>query len=103
MILSRYRVDDFHFQHFLLTFTSHLKTLSIIISLYFLTPFRNNPSAKSFYINKLSPTSDYDVFITDCERNNELSTRVNVQTMRDGKLFISKNFLSLSWKEGYCE
>lgn len=48
------------------------------------TSYRDDPSAKSFYISKLQPTSNYDVFIKDCNEN-YLTTEVNFQTLRDGK------------------
>lgn len=57
--------------------------LTFYLSHFFLL-YSLNPSAKSFYISNLSPTSDYDVFITDCIEKNDLSTRVNIQTLRDG-------------------
>ncbi|KAL7017913.1 hypothetical protein ACKWTF_010565 [Chironomus riparius] len=41
-----------------------------------------DPSAKNFYISKLQPTSNYDVFIKDCNEN-YLTTEVNFQTLRD--------------------
>ena len=47
------------------------------------TSYRD-PSAKNFYISKLQPTSNYDVFIKDCNEN-YLTTEMNFQTLRDGK------------------
>ena len=58
--------------------------------------YSDDPSAKSFYIRHLQPTSNYDVFIKDCNEN-YLTTEVNFQTLRDGKewrrIVHARNFL----------
>lgn len=48
---------------------------------------RNDLSAKSFYIKGLLPTSNYDVFIKDCNEN-YASTEVDFQTLPDGNYFF---------------
>ncbi|CRL07227.1 CLUMA_CG020208, isoform A [Clunio marinus] len=63
----------------------------------------SSPSAKTFYIKNLQPTSDYDVFIRDCDKN-VISTQVNFQTKRDvpGPVtqshIIIDNGIILHWK-----
>lgn len=55
---------------------------------------RHSLSAKTFNLRNLRPTSDYNVFIQDCD-NNAISTKINFQTKRDGKWLERKtNFLN---------
>lgn len=55
--------------------------------------YRRSLSAKSFYLRNLRPTSDYDVFIQDCNAN-VISTEINFQTKRDGESRINEERFS---------
>ncbi|KAG5672256.1 hypothetical protein PVAND_002397 [Polypedilum vanderplanki] len=64
----------------------------------------SDPSAKIFYIRTLLPTSNYDVYIKDCNEN-YVSTAVNFQTLRDVpgpvgdyRLTLDANELVLHWE-----